>query len=91
MRMRVRESGDEVHIELSGIAGRQQRVLQVLSDCCLDPSAAAHSPQDPLVRVRAGTDAMRIRIRPKPGRRTDAATLYQCLRTALLLPAAGNA
>jgi len=45
MQMRVREQGDEVHIELTGVGGRQERVLQALNECqrtacgCTDESA----------------------------------------------------
>jgi hypothetical protein len=91
MLMRVRESGDEVHIELSGIAGRQQRVLQALSSCCLDPSSDTGTDQaDQLVTVKAGNDAMRICIKPSGGPRIEAATVYQCLRKALLIPTIGE-
>jgi len=48
MRMQVSEQGDEVCIELSGVAGRHQRILQALtqSPFGLGPSAASAGSED---------------------------------------------
>ncbi len=83
MRMQVRASGDEVHIELLGVAGRQHRVLQALSS--YQPEAQNSATLDPTeVCVRAGTNDMRIRLRGHNGRRHDASAVYRYLRRALL-------
>jgi len=84
MLMRVRERGDEVHIELTGVAGRQQRVLKALSECRRAAGAA-----DPLldradVSVRAGANDMRIRLKGRDGLRFEPMTIYRCLRQALI-------
>jgi hypothetical protein len=94
MQMRVREQGDEVHIELTGIAGRQQRVLQALNEC--QRSACGCAEDQPMARaeinVRAGANDMRIRLKGKDGLRFEAAAIYRCLRHALIeRPQAPNA
>ena len=86
MLMRVREQGDEVHIELTGVAGRQQRVLQALTECqrtacgCSDPESLNRAE----INVRAGSNDMRIRLKGKDGLRFEAAAIYRCLRHALI-------
>ena len=87
MQMRVREQGDEVHIELIGVAGRQQRVLQALNECqrnacgCTDDQASLNRAE---INVRAGASDMRIRLRGKDGLRFEAIAIYRCLRHALI-------
>lgn len=86
MQMRVREQGDEVHIELTGIAGRQQRVLQALNECqrtacgCKDDAL----PRRAEINVRAGANDMKIRVKSRDGLRFEAAVIYRCLRYALV-------
>ncbi|HTT11110.1 MAG TPA: hypothetical protein VMG60_09495 [Burkholderiaceae bacterium] len=87
MQMRVREQGDEVHIELTGIGGRQQRVLQALNECqrsacgCTEEQAAIRRAE---INVRAGANDMRIRLRGTNGLRFEAEAIYRCLRHALI-------
>lgn len=86
MQMRVREQGDEVLIELTGIAGRQQRVLQALNEC---QRTACGCKEDALlgraeINVRAGANDMRIRVKGRDGLRFEAAAIYRCLRHALV-------
>jgi hypothetical protein len=86
MQMRVREQGDEVHIELIGVAGRQHRVLQALNECqrsacgCSDEQAMTGAE----INVRAGANDMRIRLKGRNGMRFEAAAIYRCLRHALI-------
>ena len=86
MRLQVREQGDEVHIEVSGVAGRHQRVLQALTDCsrglCGVTGETALHPQD--VSVRAGTDEIRIRLKGRGGLRFEPLAIYRCMRHALI-------
>lgn len=86
MQMRVREQGDEVHVELLGVAGRQQRILQALSECQRNSGAAVADttlkPAD--IRLRVGTNDMRILLKGRDGRRFEAAAIYRCLRYALI-------
>lgn len=84
MMLRVRELGDEVHIDVDGIAGRQQRVLQALTECQRRTigRSVVGSTQDS-VNVRAGANTMRIRMKSREGLRFEASTVYQCLREAL--------
>lgn len=94
MKLRVREEGDDIHIDVEGVAGRQQRVLQALTECQrrmhgTGPASTALAG----IRVRAGASTLRIRIAGRHGFRFEAATLYQCLRKALLdrtLPASAT-
>lgn len=86
MRMRVSERQNEVRIELSRVAGRQDSVLAALSACqrsctCTGglgaPSAA--------VSVRArGNDELQVRLRPVEGQTLDVGEIYRCLRRALV-------
>jgi hypothetical protein len=89
MQMRVRESGDNLLIELTGIAGRQQSVLRALSACreqtADDPALATAE-----VSVRSSSNDMRIRLRPQPGLRVEPTTIYRCLRSALMGEAPGS-
>jgi len=86
MQMRVREQGDEVHIELTGVGGRQERVLQALNECqrslcgCTDQPAMGRAE----INVRAGANDMRIRLKGKDGLRFEAEAIYRCLRHALI-------
>jgi hypothetical protein len=86
MRLQVREQGDEVHIEVSGVAGRHQRVLQALTECsrgvCSSGGQPSLHPQD--VSVRAGTDEIRIRLKGRGGLRFEPLAIYRCMRHALI-------
>lgn len=91
MMLRVREEGDELLIELTGVAGRQQRVLQALTECrqMWTGIDGAASPAD--VSVRAGASNMHIRLRSRPGLSFEAAAIYRCLRSALIEQPAATA
>ncbi len=86
MRLQVREQGDEVHIQVSGVAGRHQRVLQALTDCsrglCGNDGQPALHPED--VSVRAGADEIKIRLKGRGGLRFEPLAIYRCLRHALI-------
>jgi hypothetical protein len=87
MRMRVHEHGNEVHVELNGVAGRQQRVLQAINACQRDAwgcDASDEAVARAAVSVRAGSKDMWIRLRGRDGLRYDAAMVYRCLRQALI-------
>jgi hypothetical protein len=85
MRMRVCERQNEVRIELSRVAGRQDSVLAALTACqqtchCtggLGSSSAA-------VSVRARGDELQVRLRPAQGQQLDVAEIYRCMRRALV-------
>ncbi len=85
MLMRVSEHGDEVHVELTGVAGRQQRVLQALAECQRVASAGDRLPAQASahVSVRSGANDMRICLKDGDGMRFEAAAIYRCLRHAL--------
>ncbi len=86
MRMHVREDDDEVCIELTGVAGRHQRVLQALTSGPIAQSAAlgapALTPTD--VSVRAGADEMHIRLKGRVAHHFEALSIYHYLRHALI-------
>jgi hypothetical protein len=86
MRMKVTERGDEVLIELSGVAGRHQEILAALTDGRiaphLQPGEAMSAPAD--VSVRAGADEMHIRLRRGASNRLQAMTVYHFLRHELI-------
>jgi hypothetical protein len=82
MLMRVRENGDRILIELTGIAGRQQSVLRALS-ACREADADADGMASAEVLVRSSTNDMRISVRAKPGLHVEPMRIYRCLREAL--------
>ncbi len=89
MLMRVSEHGDEVHVELTGVAGRQQRVLQALNECqCAVAGNRPTAVPNPQVSVRAGSNDMHIRLKAGNGMRYEATAIYRCLRRALFETAA---
>ena len=84
MRMRVHEHGNEVHVELNGVAGRQQRVLQAINACQRDALGCDGSDRPLDVSVRSRSKDMWIKLRSHDGLRYDAAMVYRCLRQALI-------
>jgi hypothetical protein len=85
MRLRVRELGDEVHVEVDGVAGRQQRVLAALNECQRLAGGSAATPVPPGdVAIRSGADRMRIRLKGRDGLNFEAEAIYRCLREALV-------
>jgi hypothetical protein len=86
MRLQVREQGDEVHIEVSGVAGRHHRGLQALTECsrgvCSASGEPSLHPED--VSVRAGADEIKIRLKGRGGLRFEPLAIYRCLRHALI-------
>lgn len=84
MMLRVRERGDEVHVDIDRLAGRQQRVLLALSECQRQAAGLSMSCAASAVTVRAGTDAMHIRLKGHDGLRFEATVIYRCLRDALV-------
>jgi hypothetical protein len=85
MMLRVRERGDEVHIEVDRLAGRQQRVLQAVTECRLRAGGTVGPGSAPAdVKVRAGADMMRIRLKGRDGLRFEASSIYRCLREVLV-------
>ena len=82
MLMRVRENGNKVLVELSGIAGRQQSVLRALSEC-RESATAETGLATADVTVRSGGNDMRICLHARPGLRVEPTTIYRCLRDAL--------
>lgn len=85
MRMRVSERQNEVRIELTRVAGRQDSVLAALTACrnsctCsggLGASSAA-------VSVRARGDQLQVSLRPAQGEQLDVGEIYRCLRRNLV-------
>jgi hypothetical protein len=92
MRLSVRTDAGEVQIEVSGLAGRQQQLLRALATLRDGLPAAGDQPQMPpanlAVAVRAGSDAMKIRIRPAGDVPFQADAIYSWLRRTLIEPTA---
>ena len=85
MMLRVRERGDEVQVDVDGVAGHQQRVLLALSECQRRACLGLEPPTWPEeVSIRSGSDRMRIRLKGRDGHRFEAAAIYACLRAALV-------
>ncbi len=87
MRLQVSEQGDEVHIRVSGVAGRHQLVLRALTECSrgvcgVGGGETSLHPQD--VSVRAATDEIRIRLKGRGGLRFEPLAIYRCMRHALI-------
>jgi hypothetical protein len=84
MKMQVSEQGDEVFIELSGVAGRHQRILQALTHGPIAHSAGEPGLSAADVSVRAGADEMHIRLKGRAGCYFEALSVYRHLRHALV-------
>jgi len=86
MRMRVSEHGDEVLIELLGVAGRHQQILQALIGSPVTPGAtdAPSRLAAADVSVRAGADEMHIRLKSRAGHHFEALSVYHYLRHMLI-------
>jgi len=86
MRMQVSEHDNEVLIELHGVAGRQQHILQMLTQGAPGrPSVLGDTALDTtIIAVRAGNDGMRIRLKRRDGGLLQAGNIYRFLRQALL-------
>jgi hypothetical protein len=88
MRLSVRDLDGEVHIELTGVAGRQQIVLRALSrlrDGLPPQGDEPLVPAPAMLAVRAGADAMYIRVTPHAADLpAHANAIYRWLRTALV-------
>ena len=88
MRMQVSEQGDEVFIELFGVAGRHQRILQALTQGPLPIGRNAGLGDAPLetadINVRAGADEMHIRLKGRAGNILEAMSIYRYLRHELV-------
>jgi hypothetical protein len=84
MKMQVSEQGDEIFIELLGVAGRHQRILQALTSgpIAVFGGESALSAAD--VSVRAAADEMHIRLKGREGHHFDALSVYHYLRHALV-------
>ncbi|MGH6611778.1 MAG: hypothetical protein ACRECQ_16155 [Burkholderiaceae bacterium] len=82
MLMRVRERQNEVQIELTGVAGRQESVLAALDACQQCITKVGSAPAS--VSVRARADGMQVRLRPTDGQQLDVQEIYRCLRRALI-------
>ena len=82
MLMRVRERQNEVQIELTGVAGRQESVLAALDACQRCIAVVGSAPAS--VSVRARSDGMQVRLRPSDGQQLDVQEIYRCLRRALV-------
>jgi hypothetical protein len=93
MRMQVSEQGDEVFIELIGVAGRHQRILQVLTQGPVgrDAGLGETARETTDIAVRAGADEMHIRLKGRAGRMLEALAIYHYLRHALIEPATRDA
>ena len=88
MRIQVSEQGDEVFIELSGVAGRHQRILQALTQGPLaagrDEGGSAAALETADISVRVGADEMHIRLKRRSGRILEALSIYRYLRHQLV-------
>ncbi len=85
MRMRVCERQNEVRIELSRVAGRQDSVLAALTACqktCNCTGGLGSSST--AVSVRARGDELQVRLRPAQGQQLDVGEIYRCLRRNLV-------
>ena len=85
MRMRVCERQNEVRIELSRVAGRQDSVLAALTACQKSCSCVGGlGSSSAAVSVRARGDELQVRLRPAQGQQLDVGEIYRCLRRNLV-------
>ncbi len=85
MRMRVSERQNEVRIELSRVAGRQDSVLAALTACRKSCSCTGGlGASSAALSVRARGDELQVRLRPVEGQQLDVSEIYRCLRRTLV-------
>jgi hypothetical protein len=85
MRMRVSERQNEVRIELSRVAGRQDSVLAALTACRKSCSCTGGlGASSAALSVRARGDELQVRLRPVEGQQLDVGEIYRCLRRTLV-------
>ncbi|HEX5638788.1 MAG TPA: hypothetical protein VFX81_03215 [Burkholderiaceae bacterium] len=85
MRMRVSERQNEVRIELSRVAGRQDSVLAALTACRKSCSCTGGlGASNAALSVRARGDELQVRLRPVEGQQLDVSEIYRCLRRTLV-------
>ena len=85
MRMRVSERQNEVRIELSRVAGRQDSVLAALTACQKSCTCAGGlGASSAALSVRARGDELQVRLRPAEGQQLDVGEIYRCLRRTLV-------
>jgi hypothetical protein len=90
MFMRVRELGDEIQIELTGVAGRHERILRAVFECRQSAARTDGSGGLPEVSVKTRSNAMRISLRAADGLQVQPDAVYRSLRAALFTaPALG--
>lgn len=82
--LRVREQGNEVHVDVDGVAGHQQRVLLALSECQRQVAGGSSVFALGDVSIRAGASRMRIRMKASGEAPLQASAIYRCLRDALV-------
>jgi len=83
MHMRVRERGDEIQIELTGVAGRHERILQAVFECRQSAARPDGTGGLPEVSVKTRSNAMRISLRAADGLQVQPDAVYRSLRAAL--------
>ncbi len=81
MRYDISAHGDDVNIEVTGTAGRAERLLTSLQQCQQGECACPTDQYDRLaeIDVRADDDAVTVRLTPRPGEHLDADELRACL------------
>ncbi|HUN93775.1 MAG TPA: hypothetical protein VMU33_17135 [Burkholderiaceae bacterium] len=92
MRLAVRVQSGEVLIELTGVAGRQQRVLNLLAELRDGlPAMGAHPACPPAsLALRTGGNAMTIRVSSHGAEPIRAEAIYGWLRRALVADSAAR-
>jgi hypothetical protein len=83
MLMRVCERGNEIQIELTGVAGRHEQVLRAVFACRQSVARPGDAQPLPQVSVKTRSNAMRISLRWVQGGQMEPDTVYRSLRQAL--------
>jgi hypothetical protein len=81
--MRVCERGNEIQIELTGVAGRHEQILRAVFACRLSAAHSGDAHLLPQVSVKTRSNTMRISLRCVQGGHMEPDAVYRSLRQAL--------
>ena len=80
-RYRIKQSGSAVSIELTEVAGEQDRLLGAFAACQAGRCSCPTDEYQKLagIAIRQAADEIRLELEPKPGEKFDLSEIAACL------------
>ena len=80
-RYEIREEASAVSIEVTGVGGQKDQLLEAFDDCRTGHCSCPTDQYDKLaaMQVDQGEDLIKLRLEPKPGTRFDTTEIEKCL------------